>query len=307
MGRPPLSADSPTGTLYVVGTPIGNLEDLSLRAARVLREVPLVAAEDTRVARRLLTHLGARPRLLSYNEHNRQERLPRLLRELGQGDVALVSDAGMPGISDPGRELVAAAAEQGIKVESVPGPSAVTTALAVSGLPADSFLFLGFLPRSRRERRDTLRHASLSPTTVVLFEAPHRLRATLEDIVAIFGNRPLAVCRELTKLYEEIYRGTAGEALEHFDSPRGEFVLVLAGNQHPFATEPAAPQDDQEIRQFMQDRRLEGARSRDAVSDASELFGIPKNKAYSLWLETRNTATHNAGTHEPEALEKEAE
>ena len=217
------------GTLFVVGTPIGNLEDLSPRAARVLGQVPMVAAEDTRVARRLLSHLGAHPRLISFNEHNWAQRLDTVLQTLEQNDVALVSDAGMPGISDPGRELVAAAAALGARVESVPGPSAVTTALAVSGLPADAFQFLGFLPRRRKDRQERLREASSSPLTQVMFEAPHRLRATLEDIANAFADRHLAVCRELTKLHEEVFRGTATEALEHFQSPRGELVLVLAG------------------------------------------------------------------------------
>ena len=205
------------GTLYVVGTPIGNLEDLSPRAARVLRQVPLVAAEDTRVARRLLNRLDARPRLISFHEHNWRERLELILQAMDECDAALVSDAGMPGVSDPGRELVAAAAAKGVRIESVPGPSAVTTALAVSGMPADAFQFLGFLPRRRSERQARLRQAAASPLTLALFEAPHRLRATLEDIAAILGDRPIAVCRELTKLHEEVFRGTPSEALAHFD------------------------------------------------------------------------------------------
>ena len=276
------SGNEKVGTVYVVGTPIGNLEDLSLRAARVLREVTLVAAEDTRVTRRLLSHLEARPRLLSFNEYNWRERLEPVLRALEEGDVALVSDAGMPGISDPGRELVAAAASRGFRVESVPGPSAVTTALAVSGLPADAFLFLGFLPRRRRERQDALREAARSPLTVALFEAPHRLRATLEDIVAVVGDRHVAVCRELTKLYEEVFRGTASEALEHFDAPRGEFVVVIAGAE----PEEASQVDEDEVRRFLQERRRAEIRSRDAVAEAADRFGITKNSAYRLWLET---------------------
>ena len=275
------------GTLFVVGTPIGNLEDLSLRAARVLREVPLVAAEDTRVTRRLLNHLGARPQLLSFNEHNWRERIPSVLSALQEGDVALVSDAGMPSISDPGRELVAVVAERGLRVESVPGPSAVTTALAMSGLPADAFQFLGFLPRRRRERKEKLQQAITSPLTQALFEAPHRLRATLEDIAAVFGERPLAVCRELTKLHEEVFRGTASGALEHFESPRGEFVVVLAGAS-PEEPDSSPPQDDgQEVMQFLSARRADGTRARDAVAEASQKFSISKNHAYQLWLESR--------------------
>ena len=273
------------GTLYVVGTPIGNLEDLSPRAARVLRSVALVAAEDTRVARRLLNRLDAHPRLLSFHEHNWRERLEPILQALEEGDAALVSDAGMPGVSDPGRELVAAAAAKGVRTESVPGPSAVTTALAVSGMPADAFQFLGFLPRRRSERQARLRQAAASPLTLALFEAPHRLRATLEDMSAILGDRPIAVCRELTKLHEEVFRGTASAALEHFDSPRGEFVLVIAGAA-PEAP-PDADADADGIRLFLLERRSAGIRARDAVAEAADRFSVSKNRAYQLWLETR--------------------
>ena len=271
------------GTLYVVGTPIGNLEDLSPRAARVLREVALVAAEDTRVTRRLLNRLDAHPRLISFHEHNWRERLEPILQALKEGDAALVSDAGMPGVSDPGRELVAAAAAKGVRIESVPGPSAVTTALAVSGLPADAFTFLGFLPRRRSERQARLREAAACPLTLVLFEAPHRLRATLEDIAAILGDRPIAVCRELTKLHEEVFRGTPSEALAHFATPRGEFVLVIAGT----APEPPPEDDADSIRRFLSQRRAAGVGSRDAVAEAASRFGIPRNRAYQYWLETR--------------------
>ena len=276
-------------TLYVVGTPIGNLEDLSPRAARVLRSVSLVAAEDTRVTRRLLSHLDARPRLLSFNEHNWQERLGPVLQALQDGDVALVSDAGMPVISDPGRELVAACAANGIRVESVPGPSAVTTALAVSGLPADSFLFLGFLPRRGRERRQKLEEVVSSPHTIVLFEAPHRVRATLQDIHSIFGDRSMAVCRELTKLHEEVFRGTAAEALLHFETPRGEFVLLLAGPDSTGSRAEATHVNDAEIRAHLQDLRKSGARGREAAESAAARFGISRNRAYQLWLEAQES------------------
>lgn len=282
-------------TLYVVGTPIGNLEDLSPRASRVLRSVSLVAAEDTRVARRLLAHIDAHPRLISFNEHNWRERLGPVLKALEEGDAALVSDAGMPGISDPGRELVAAAAELGVRIESVPGPSAVTTALAVSGLPADVFLFLGFLPRRRRERRQRLGEAASSPHTVVMFEAPHRLRATMQDIAEVFGDRPLAVCRELTKLHEEVFRGTAAAALEHFDSPRGEIVLVLAGA--PAVDETATPGEvsEQAVRGYLAELRSTGMRGREAAADTAARFGIPRNRAYELWLETGDKGPGHLG------------
>ena len=276
----------PRKTLYVVGTPIGNLEDLSPRAARVLRSVSLVAAEDTRVTRRLLTHIEARPRLLSFNEHNWRERLEPVLQALEQGDVALVSDAGMPVISDPGRELVAAATARGIRVESVPGPSAVTTALAVSGLAADSFLFLGFLPRRGRERREKLGAAVSSPDTIVLFEAPHRVVATLQDIHTIFGDRSMAVCRELTKLHEEVFRGTAADALLHFKVPRGEFVLVLSGSDSTGSLEEARVASDDKIRAYLRELRDSGLRGREAAESAASRFGISRNRAYQLWLET---------------------
>ena len=274
-----------------MGTPIGNLEDLSPRAARILGEVSLVAAEDTRVTRRLLAHLGVRPRLLSFNEHNWPQRLESVLQALEAGSVALVSDAGMPGISDPGRELVAAAASRGIRIESVPGPSAVTTALAVSGLPADAFQFLGFLPRRRRERLAALQEAADTPRTLALFEAPHRLRATLEDIAAAFDDRPVAVCRELTKLHEEVYRGTASGALEHFEAPRGEFVIVIAGASQEDPPDAPAENEPQEIFKFLTGKRAEGVPARLAVSEASSRFNIPRNRAYQLWLES---ATDNS-------------
>ena len=285
------SVGDQTSTLYVVGTPIGNLEDLSPRAARILEQVSLVASEDTRVTRRLLNHVGVRPRLLSFNEHNWRERLGAVFQALEQGDVALVTDAGMPGISDPGHELVAAAIDRGIRVESVPGPSAVTTALAMSGLPADSFIFLGFLPRRRRERQRCLGEVSNSSLTIVLFEAPHRMRATLEDVAEIFGDRLIAVCRELTKLHEEIFRGTAPDALAHFDSPRGEFVLVISGAEPDSDTELQQGAREEEILGFLAERRADGARSRDAIAETAGKYGVPKNIAYRLWLDTAPKST----------------
>lgn len=284
-----------TPALYIIGTPIGNLGDLSPRAAGLLGRVALVVAEDTRVARRLLNSLGdsagrPRARLLSFHAHNWRERLPVALEALESGDVALVCDAGMPGVSDPGRELVAAAAARGVRIESVPGPSAVTAALAVSGMPADAFQFLGFLPRRRAERQDALRAAAASPVTLVLFEAPHRLRPALADIALVFGPRPIAVCRELTKRHEEVFRGTAAAALEHFDAPRGEFTLVIAGAPPQSAAAPggesAADADD--IRRFLLERRAEGVRARDAVSDAAAALGVPRNHAYRIWLEIKD-------------------
>ena len=270
------------GTLYIVGTPIGNLEDLSLRAARVLGQVALVAAEDTRVTRRLLNHLGVRPRLTSFHQYSSEEKATELLLALEVGDVALVTDAGMPGVSDPGNELVARAAAAGIRVETVPGPSAVTTALAASGFPGDSFEFLGFLPRRRKERLQRLRDVAAREHPLVMFEAPHRLRAALEDLESVFGDRPLAVCRELTKLYEEVFRGGASQALEHFPVPRGEFVIVVSA---AVPVELAADEDDEGLRQMLLEFNESGLRARDAVARAAAAYGLPRNRVYRVWLE----------------------
>ena len=270
------------GTLYVVGTPIGNLEDITLRAARILGQVDLIAAEDTRVTRRLLNHLEVHTRLISYHQHNQQARLPALLAALESGDVALVTDAGMPGISDPGDLLVSRAAAAGFKVEVVPGVSAVTAALALSGFPGDSFLFLGFLPRRRKERRERLLAVVASPFTLVIFEAPHRLRATLADLLAVLGDREIAVCRELTKVHEEVFRATVSQTIEHFSSPRGELVLVLGGST-PAGPEP--PDLDTACQQLAELREA-GARAKEAVAAVADSLGIPKKTAYRLWLQT---------------------
>ena len=273
------------GTLYVVGSPIGNLEDLTRRAARILGQVALVAAEDTRVTRQLLNHLGLRVPLVSCHRHNWQRRLPALLQALESGDVALVTDAGMPAVSDPGSEITAAVAAAGFPVAVAPGPSAVTTALAAAGMPADSFLFLGFLPRRRKDRRDKLASVATLPFTLVIFEAPHRLRATLEDLQAVLGNRSIAVCRELTKRYEEVQQGSIADALDYFTEPRGEFTLVVAGAQadappEPLTTDPAA------ARMQLLQLRQEGIRSREAVAAVAAATGLPRREVYRLWVET---------------------
>jgi len=285
------------GTLYVVGTPIGNLEDLTLRAARVLGQVGLVAAEDTRVTRRLLNHLGIKVRMTSYHRHNWERRLPVLLAALESGDVALVTDAGMPGVSDPGGELVAQAAARGYPVDVAPGPSAVTTAVALSGLvqyqirsqiDADSFFFMGFLPRKARDRKARLENAESLGAPLVIFEAPHRVKAALKDILSTLGNRDIAVCREMTKLYQEVFRGTVSGALDHFNEPRGEFVLVVAG---------AEPREDgydggsgvdrrEEAKQRLVELRAVGTNSKDAISLVGQETGLPKNVLYRLWLES---------------------
>ena len=272
--------------LYVVGTPIGNLEDISLRALKVLREVSLIAAEDTRKTRRLLARYDIKGPLTSYHEHNKAARLPRLLERLQDQDIALVSEAGMPGLSDPGYELIGAAIQRGIKVVPVPGPSAVVTALVISGLPAHSFVYLGFLPRRKEERRRLLSSLKYETRTMVAFEAPHRLPATLRDISDLFGQRQLALCRELTKLHEEVFRGTAGEALQHFQQPRGEFTLVIQGAALDRNREVSA-----EIKEELARLRKKGLKSREAVTLVSDAFGIPRNQVYRAWLEVDKTDT----------------
>ncbi|MFC1911492.1 16S rRNA (cytidine(1402)-2'-O)-methyltransferase [Chloroflexota bacterium] len=215
--------------LYVVATPIGNLEDTSVRALRILREVGLIAAEDTRKTRRLLNAYDIDTPLTSYHEHSKKAKLDHLLAHLEREDLALVSEAGMPGLSDPGYDLVVSAIDRGIFVVPVPGPSAVITALVVSGLPTDQFVFVGFLPRRKGQRQRLLSSISDESRTIVAFEAPHRLREALTDIGEILGDRRIAVCRELTKVHEEIFRGRVSQAREHFAQPRGEFSLVIEG------------------------------------------------------------------------------
>ena len=273
--------------LYVIGTPIGNLEDLTLRAGRILSAVPLVAAEDTRVTRRLLAHLDAHPRLLSCHEHNWKRQLPRLLDALAEGDAALVTDAGSPAVSDPGAGLVAAVAAAGHAVVSIPGVSAVTAALSVAGFPADRFAFLGFLPRRRSDRAATLAEAARSNQTIVLFEAPHRMRATLTDIADALDDPPIAVCRELTKLHEEVWRGKASDALDYFTEPRGEFTIVIGPVNLEEHTQIASEEEKLEAaRQALTEHRAAGKRGRDAVAEVVAATGLPRRAVYALWVKT---------------------
>ena len=220
------------GSLYIVGTPIGNLEDISPRALRILRQVRLIAAENPQRTQRLLARFGIQTPMTRYTdayERKKQDRLQAVLRALEGGDVALVSDAGMPGLADPGYELLAAAIEEGIAIEAVPGPTALAAALSVAGLEGERFIFLGFLPRSRSARRALLAPLVTNPLALVAYESPHRLLATLADLDRLFGTRPMLAACELTKLYEETLRGTAAELLAHLERhrPRGEFTLVI--------------------------------------------------------------------------------
>ena len=215
--------------LYIIATPIGNLEDITLRALRVLGEVQLIAAEDTRTARKLLNRYDIKTRLTSYFEHNKRTKMPVLLETLQEHDIALISEAGTPGISDPGFELIRAAINNNIQVVPLPGSSAVTAALMASGLPGDQFIYLGFLPRKKNEKRRLLASMAHEPRTLVSFESPYRVLDSLKAMLEELGERNVAVCRELTKLHEEIFRGTLSEAIDHFQKPRGEFTLVVQG------------------------------------------------------------------------------
>jgi len=265
-------------TLYIVATPIGNLEDISLRALRLLKQVDLIAAEDTRTTRNLLNFYDIKTPLTSYHEHNKRAKLGYLLGCLKEKDVALVSEAGMPGLSDPGYELIAAAIERGIPVVPVPGASAVITALVVSGLPANQFLYLGFLPRRQVARQRLFKSVADEPWTMVAFESPHRLLETLNDALEVFGDRKVAVCRELTKVYEEVFRGRLSQAIEHFAQPRGEFTLVIEGKVRQ------EPDISQQIEKELLKLYRQGAGAKEAVARLSETSGVSRRKLYQAWL-----------------------
>jgi len=265
------------GTLYLVGTPIGNLGDLTDRARQTLAAVDLVAAEDTRRTGRLLGGLGIKARMLSFFEGNEEERIHELLRALAGGaDVAVVSDAGMPGLSDPGYRLVAACVEAGIAVDVIPGPSAVVSALVVSGLPTDRFTFEGFFPKSGKARSERLEALSREPRTIVLFESPRRVTSTLGDLLAVCGDRRVAVVRELTKLHQEVIRGRLSEVLEQLGSKelKGEVVLVIEGG----VSRPAG--DEDEAVRLAASLVRDGARKREAARRVSELTGVPASRIY---------------------------
>lgn len=276
MSRPP--------ALILIGTPIGNLGDLSPRAVEELRSASVICCEDTRRTGRLLQHAGIeRPGLLMVNDHNESARRAEVVRRLDSGErVAVVTDAGMPGISDPGERLVSAAVRAGHVVEVVPGPSAGIAALVASGLPTGRFVFEGFLPRKATPRAERLAGLASEPRTIVLYEAPHRVAKTLGDLAVAFEpTRRVAVARELTKMYEEVWRGTLAEAAAWAAEtpPRGEIVLVIDG-----APAAAAPTDDMvvdELRRMLDD----GASTRDAAADVAARLGLAKKRVYSLALE----------------------
>jgi 16S rRNA (cytidine1402-2'-O)-methyltransferase len=281
------NGDRTEGVLVLVGTPIGNLGDLTPRAAEALRSADTICCEDTRRTGRLLQHAGVeRPRLVVVNDHSEAREVPGVVARLARGErVAVVSDAGMPGISDPGERLVSAAVAAGHAVEVVPGPSAALAALVTSGLPAGRFVFEGFLPRKGAGRAERLAAVAAEPRTVVLYEAPHRLARTLADLSEACGpERRVAVARELTKLHEEVWRGSLGDALAWVQAaaPRGEIVLVLEG------APAAGPPDDGALVDALRDELAAGATARDAARAVATRLGVPRRRVYDL--ATRLTA-----------------
>lgn len=272
------------GTLFLVATPIGNLEDITLRALRTLGEATCIAAEDTRQTRKLLERYQIRVPLISYHEHNKRTRLAEVLRRLEAGDVALVSDAGTPGLSDPGYELVRAALEAGHTVQAIPGACAPIAALVSSGLPTDAFIFLGYLPRRHTERLAALRVVASERRTVLAFEVPHRLLETLVDLEATLGpERRLVVARELTKLHEEIFRGSVAEARVRFEGRpvRGEITLVIGG------VADASTWDEAQVRCALEDQRQQGTPPSEAARRVAEASGWPRRRVYRLAMEGR--------------------
>jgi 16S rRNA (cytidine1402-2'-O)-methyltransferase len=283
-----------TGCLYVVATPIGNLEDITLRALRILKEADLVACEDTRQTIKLLAHFDIQKRLISYHEHNEITRAPEIVIELEQGaKVALVSDAGTPAISDPGHRLVSLCLRHGIKVEPVPGPSAFVTALAVSGMPVDEFTFVGFLPSRQSGRRKSLRALISEPRTLAIYEAPHRLSDTLEDALEILGNRPAVIAREVTKMYEEFRRGHLRELLaEMRKTPaRGEITLLIGpadGQTAQQAVSSSAETEQPLSHRVEAIMASKGVDRKAALKQAARERGITRREAYKQLLVTRD-------------------
>lgn len=268
------------GTLYLVATPIGNLEDISARALRILAQASLIAAEDTRRTGQLLSHFHIQNELVSYFEHNKLARLDEILAKLEAGDVALVSDAGTPNLSDPGYELVRSALAAGHNVVPIPGPSALLAALVASGLPTDAFVYIGFLPRKDAERRHLLDTLAAEPRTIVAYEAPHRLLAALADVEAALGDRPVAVARELTKLHEEIFRGSASVARRHFASKEilGEITLVIGGA----ATASAAVWEPGAVRAEVARLLAGGVKKKDVARQVAAVSGWPQREVYRV-------------------------
>jgi 16S rRNA (cytidine1402-2'-O)-methyltransferase len=275
--------DNIKGKLYLVSTPIGNLKDITLRAIETLQRADIIAAEDTRHTLKLLNHLGITKKLMSLHEHNENIRVENILEFLDKGmKVALVSDAGTPGISDPGEILVREITKRGYNVEGIPGPTAAVLALSISGLPTGHFSFYGFLPNGNKEKKLLMEKISKQEETLILYESPHRLKKTLKDLLTVLGDRNISICRELTKAFEEVFRGSIKEGIEYFQSPKGEFTLVIQGVEGE-TKEILNPEDlGMDIINGYKILRDKGLSNKDIIKELSQKFGIPKNKLYSF-------------------------
>jgi 16S rRNA (cytidine1402-2'-O)-methyltransferase len=279
-----------SGTLYVVATPIGNLEDITLRALRILREVAIIAAEDTRRTAKLLQHHAIRTPTVSFHEHNARARTPQLLKRLQAGEsIALVSDAGTPGISDPGVELVRACIQSGIPVDPLPGASAVLTALVAAGFPAEPVTFLGFAPNRGTARNRWLRELAEVEHTVVFFEAPHRIRQLLTDAAVLLGERPLMVGRELTKVHQELLYGPAFELAERLNDPRGEFTIVVGPKPQTTATADDMPELQVIVAEFRQMTDTGRYSRRGAISALARKYRRPSREIYARLEEAKTS------------------
>jgi 16S rRNA (cytidine1402-2'-O)-methyltransferase len=280
-----MTHDPPPGTLYIVATPIGNLEDITLRALRVLKEVDLIAAEDTRVTRKLLSRYEIHTPLIAYHQHSKGRRAADIVERLRIGDnVALVSDAGTPGISDPGHELIRLAISANIPIVPVPGPNAIITALVASGLPTSHFAFDGFPPRKESERRSFFRGLAADPRTIVLYESPLRLVPTLRSALAELGDRPAAIVREATKMFEEVFRGTISEAIERFTHPkaRGEITIVIEGaDVGGWRLEVGSWNRAREVEDRLRGLLSEGVTERDAIRQVAAELKLPRREVYA--------------------------
>lgn len=283
-----------TGKLYIVATPIGNLEDITLRALRILKEADVIAAEDTRVTKKLLSHFDIHTPLISYHQHSKARKSEQILEMILESkNVALVSDAGTPGISDPGHELIAFCIAEGVDVESVPGPTAVIAALVVSGLPTAHFAFDGFPPRKDSERKAFFQSIKRDTRTICLYESPLRLLKTLQTIHSELGDRPIAIVREATKMFEETFRGSVGKAIDHFreNKPRGEIVIILGGAlaDELHGEEPHVSVETR-LRQLMES----GESERDAVRRVMVEYKLPKRQVYATALKLKADQEHEA-------------